>query len=264
MNNTLHILNGDATLPGFTDADIPGDVMIWREVLSEGPLLQNVASAAFWELRSDWISSTFGETPDGYHDGMIVPLEKLSAPYEEINLWFEFDLHCQVNLLGAMMMLNLQTNLSAPEVYLISPSEFPGIESFTGMGELNGEQMDYLYDNIRVQLSEYDFTLAIEAWQLYVEGNAAKLKAWIADNPFWGNMHNLKPALEAHIKRLEFDAEGLNYIHHKLLGIYQNGTHQREAIYRTFWHDEKIYGMGDSQLDIYLQLLIDKNLVQLQ
>jgi hypothetical protein len=47
----------------------------------------------------------FGETPEGYHDGMMVPLEMLSAPYEEINLWFEFDLHCQVNLLGAMMLL---------------------------------------------------------------------------------------------------------------------------------------------------------------
>jgi hypothetical protein len=264
MNNTLHILNGDATLSGFIEAEIPGDTMIWREVLSEGPLTKNVASAAFWQLRSDWICQTFGETPEGYHDGMIVPLEKLSAPYEEINLWFEFDLHCQVNLLGAMVMLNQQTNLSAPEVYLISPSEFPGLDSFSGMGELNGEQLDYLYDNIRVQLSEYDFTIAAEAWQLYVEGDVAKLKAWLAETPFWGNMPNLKPALEAHIKRLEFNAVGLNYIHQKLLAIYQSGAHSKAEIYPTFWQTEKIYGMGDSQLDTYLQTLIDKKLIDLQ
>jgi hypothetical protein len=66
------------------------------------------------------------------------------------------------------------------------------MENFSGMGELNGEQLDYLYDNIRVQLSEYDFALAAEAWQLYVEGDAAKLKAWLTETPFWGNMPNLE------------------------------------------------------------------------
>nr|WP_294944935.1 hypothetical protein [uncultured Mucilaginibacter sp.] len=263
MQSTLHVLNGDAMLPDFVQADIAGDVMIWREVLSEGPLAKNITSAAFWQMRSDWISETFGETPEGYHVGMIVPLEKLSAPYEEINLWFEFDLHCQVNLLGAMMMLNQQTNLSAPEVYLISPANFPGVESFTGMGELNGEQLGYLYDNIRVQLSEYDFTIAAEAWALYVSGDAAKLSTWLAETPFWGNMPNLKPALEAHLKRLEFNTDGLNYIHQKLLGIYKSGIHTKPGIYQSFWQTEKIYGMGDSQLDTYLQQLADKHLISL-
>jgi hypothetical protein len=59
MQQTLHILNGDATLPGFEQADIDGDVMIWREVLSEGPVMANVASATFWQQRADWISETF-------------------------------------------------------------------------------------------------------------------------------------------------------------------------------------------------------------
>ncbi|OOQ60461.1 hypothetical protein [Mucilaginibacter pedocola] len=264
MNSTLHILNGDATLPGFTDAGLDGDIMIWREVLSEGPLKQNIASAEFWQLRSGWISRTYGETPDGYHHNMIVPLEKLSEPYEEINLWFEFDLHCQVNLLGAMMLLNQQTNLSAPQVYLISPAEYPDKPDFMGMGELNGEEMDYLFDNIRVHLSEYDFVLAAEAWQLYVEGDAAKLKTWLAETTFWGNMHNLKPALEAHVKRLEVDSDGLNYIHQILLHIYQSGNHTKSTIYPQFWKTEKIYGMGDSQLDGYLQTLTERNLVKLQ
>jgi hypothetical protein len=62
------------------------------------------------------------------------------------------------------------------------------------MGELNGEQLDYLYDNIRVQLSEYDFALAAEAWALYVEGDAAKLKAWLTETPFGAICPTLKPA----------------------------------------------------------------------
>ena len=39
MMKTLHVLNGDATAHPFASAGLPGDVAIWREMLSEGPLL---------------------------------------------------------------------------------------------------------------------------------------------------------------------------------------------------------------------------------
>ncbi|QHS54543.1 hypothetical protein GWR56_02900 [Mucilaginibacter sp. 14171R-50] len=261
--SVLNILNGDATLHGFERTGIEGDVMVWREVLSEGPLSENIASADFWRDRSAFICGTFDETPQRYHDEMVAHLEKLSQPYDEVNLWFEFDLHCQVNLLGALMLLSQQTNLSAPAIYLICPADYPGLPDFRGMGELNGEQLEYLYDNIRVQLGEYDIELATEAWQLYVAGNADKLNTWIDTTQFWGNMPCLKPAMQAHLKRLQTNAAGLNYIHQKLLDIYNNGKHSKPDIYKAFWQTEKIYGMGDSELDIYLNELIARRLINL-
>ena len=263
MNDTLHVLNGDATLVGFEQAGIDGDIMIWREVLSEGPVSRNIQSAKFWQDRSAWVCATFEDAPADYTGNVINHLEKLSEPYEEINLWFEFDLHCQVNLLGIMNMLNRQTNLSAPEVYLISPATFPGMDDFRGMGELDGEQLDSLYDNIRVQLGDYDFKLAAEAWELYISGNTPAMKTWLENTPFWGNMPNLKPAFEAHLKRIETNSDGLNYIHLKLLEAYDSGARSKPEIYQHFWKTEKIYGMGDTQLDIYLQQLTDKGLMQL-
>jgi hypothetical protein len=77
-------------------------------------------------------------------------------------------------------------------------------------------------------------------------------------------MPNLETGLEAHLKRLEFDAEGFKLYPPKLLGIYQSGIRSKPAIYQSFWQTEKIYGMGDSQLDIYLQQLADKKLISLQ
>jgi hypothetical protein len=38
MNNILHVLNGDATLNVFERTSFEGDIMVWREVLSEGPV----------------------------------------------------------------------------------------------------------------------------------------------------------------------------------------------------------------------------------
>ena len=261
MEHTLHVLNGDATLYSFENTGLDGDILVWREVLSEGPVEENIASGHFWKKRSEWMCKAPGETEAGYEEKVINQLSRLNDPYEEINLWFEFDLHCQVNMLGVIMMLSKNTNLSAPAIYLICPDGYPGVVDFKGMGELNEEQLEYLYDNIRVQLGEPDFFIAAEAWKVYTSGNAEKLSAWLKESNYWGNLHCLKPALEAHLKRLELNKTGLNHIEQKLLDIYKSGITDLPAIYDAFWQTEKIYGMGDMEINSYLDKLKEKQLI---
>ncbi len=260
MSTILHILNGDSTAQSFNQSGLDGDVFVWREIFSQGPLLDDISSATFWNLRADWICKTFSETPDNYKEKVIGPLEKLSEPYDEINLWFEFDLHCQANLLGVMAMLNNKTDLPAPAVYLICPGDFPGKEDFKGMGELTGAELAYLYDHIRERLGRPDFAIAEEAWKLYINGDAKALEQWLDERTFWGNLHLLKPALRAHLKRISVNQNGLNAIEQKLLDIYNSGI--KTEIYAAFWQTEKIYGMGDMEIDIYLKNLADRHWLQ--
>ncbi|CAN5215404.1 hypothetical protein BH09BAC6_BH09BAC6_20250 [soil metagenome] len=259
----LHILNGDSTLRGFEQTGLEGDVIVWREILSQGPLEENISSGSFWRQRREWIGETFHEAAENYQETVIDQLAKLSEPYEEINLWFEFDLHCQANLLGVLMLLKKRTDLSAPAVYLICPADYPGNENFMGMGELNGEELEYLFDNIRVEVTGVDFMLAEEAWMLYVNNNVEALQQWLTKTEFWGNLPLLKPALEAHLKRLQVNPGGLNYIEQKLLDIYNSGIKTKQDIYNAFWQTEKIYGMGDLEIDIYLRSLTAKKLIDL-
>lgn len=263
MSTILHILNGDSTAYSFEDTGLDDDVFVWREVFSQGPLLEDISSSAFWKLRSEWICNAFIDTPENYQEKVISPLEKLSEPYEEINLWFEFDLHCQANLLGVINLLLKKTDLSMPAIFLICPDEFPGKKIFRGMGELNGEELAYLYDNIRVQLGEPDFAIAEQAWSLYVKGSYTALEKWLEETAFWGNMHLLKPALKAHLLRMRLNNNGLNYIEQRLLDIYESGITTKPEIYQAFWHTEKIYGMGDFEIDIFLRKLTDKELINL-
>jgi hypothetical protein len=193
---------------------------------------------------------------------VVQPLEKLNEQYDEFNLWFEYDLHCQVNLLGVMQLLKQQVDLTAPAVYLICPDSFPGVDNFRGMGQLNGEQLEDLYDT-RLHLTEYDFTIATEAWRAYILFNAEALQQWIDATPFWGSLHLLKLALTAQVKRLQVNEEGLGYIEQKLLLFYQSGINSRAELYQAFWNQLPIYGMGDSELDIYIERLQDKGMVKL-
>lgn len=259
----IHILNGDSTRHSFGQTGLEGDALVWHEVLSEGPLEGDISSGSFWKARSEWISKTFNESPENYQRKMLGMLSKLSEFYDEINLWFEFDLHCQVNLIGLMTYMAKKTDLSAPAIYLICPADYPGKKNFMGMGELTGAELEYLYDNIRVRLNEADFVIAGEAWDVYVTHDADKLKAYLDETVFWGNLHLLKPALEAHLERLQVNEHGLNYIEQKLLDIYNYGIKAKPEIYQRFWSTEKIYGLGDSEIDIYLNRLKEKGLITL-
>jgi len=260
MSSILHILNGDSTAYSFKDTGLDGDILVWREVLSQGPVIEDISSAEFWEKRSEWICKGFNETPENYRKKVIEPLGKLSDIYEEITLWFEFDLHCQVNMLGVMQMMLKHTDLSIPKVYLVCPNEYAGVEDFRGMGQLNGKQLAVLYDD-RFRLNDWDFTLASQAWKLYVGGDDVALEQWINGTTFWGSLHLLKPALQAHLKRVRANETGLNHIEQTLLDIYNSGTKTKHAIYEAFWKAEKIYGMGDLEIDIYLRSLVDKCLI---
>jgi len=259
--STLHILNGDSTLHGFKQSGIDGDTMVWREVLSEGPIESNIAAADFWKARSEWICKTFDEDPAAYQRDMVDHLAIITEPHDEINIWFEFDLHCQSNMLGVMNYLQQLTDLSGPAIYLICPAEFPGKPDFGGMGELNGKELAYLFDNIRVQLSEIDFTIAAETWDMYVHHDAVKLGKYLAETTFWGSLHALKAALTAHLHRLRTNAKGLNYIEQKLLDIHNSGITEQIEIYKAFWATEKIYGLGDLEIGLYLDKLRVKGLI---
>jgi hypothetical protein len=264
MEDTLHILNGDATLNSFEQTGLDGDIMVWREVLSQGPVEENISSGSFWKKRSEWISKAFDDSPDAYEEKVINHLSKLNDPYQEINLWFEYDLHCQINMLGVIMMLKKQTNLSGPAIFLISPGSYPGMDNFRGMGELNGEQLEYLYDNIRLQLGEPDFYVAAEAWKYYTANNIEALNHWLHENNYWSNLHFLKNALLAHVKRSTINNNGLNHLEQTLLDIYTNGIHDKIEIYNAFWQTESIYGMGDMEIDIYLNRLKEKGLIDIE
>jgi hypothetical protein len=114
-----------------------------------------------------------------------------------------------------------------------------------------------------VQLGEPDFTVAAEAWKQYVRSDTDALEHWINENKFWGAFELLKPALKANLDRLLVNADGLNGVEQRLLDIYRGGAKTRLAIYQQFWDTDKIYGMGDLELDLYLERLKEQELIKL-
>ncbi len=131
---------------------------------------------------------------------------------------------------------------------------------------MTGKELEYLYDNIRVELSEIDFIIAEEVWQIYVSGDGEALKDYLNKTHFWGSLHLLQnppwklicKRLPGKRKRLKFISRTKNYLIFIIMVLKPGWKFASD-----FGETEKIYGMGDLEIDIYLDRLKGKGLINL-
>jgi hypothetical protein len=99
MNSpVIHILNGDALEDQFPK-DLPGEILVFRECLIEGPK-KVVEFEAFFASRAAYLSNTYDpKIKENYSLELSIPLMRVvtEQPPAEVVLWFEEDLFCQAN-----------------------------------------------------------------------------------------------------------------------------------------------------------------------
>ena len=94
----IHILNGDALGDQFPK-DLPGETLVFRECLIEGPK-KVVEFEAFFASRAAYLSDTYDPTiKESYSLELSIPLMRVVKEQTpaEVVLWFEEDLFCQAN-----------------------------------------------------------------------------------------------------------------------------------------------------------------------
>jgi hypothetical protein len=251
---TLHIINGEATLYVFKQTQIVGDVLIWNEILSEGP----VSKTNLWELRADWMLKSFNEPKANYSQKVVKEAEKLEnlEEYNEVILWFEFDLVCQINLTYILSVL-YKNYQSALPIYLICADKIEGVPNFRGLGQLNADQLLKLYPT-KVRLQKTDLAFAADVWNIYVSNDYEQIKEFL--NSDFGNLPLLRKAIGAHLSRFAKESNGLNYIEETLLSLIATGIRTRDQLYELFWKQEPIFGITDLQLGLILNKLKERGL----
>lgn len=263
MNRTLHILNGDSTAESFAKSSLQGDVLIWREMLCEGALHKNIGSDTFWKRRYDFFENELGIEKIEYFDKTIKEIIKLDdlSKYSEVVLWFEYDLFCQINLLGACTYL-LKSFRKDIRYYLICTGKEKGKQQLQSLTDYHPNHYQTLFDN-KIKLSRNNLLFAETCWNLYVENDADKLKSF--DFKGHPKFEYLPMAMEQHLQRFP-GKNGLNQIETKILEIIDAGISDKKDIVKAllFWQaKETVYGFGDQQYSLILDQLkayyIDKN-----
>ncbi|GAB3204112.1 hypothetical protein ABID22_004003 [Pontibacter aydingkolensis] len=242
---SLHILNGDASLPAFEAANLPGQVLIWREVLSEGPAIGSLPEQEFWQKRQEFITQTYNETPDGYSLKVLDVLEKLNMAHAffEVILWFDADLMCQVNLLYLLQKLS---QVKPGVISVCTPADGKSI------GYLTADALHQVFENRQMQ-KEYQLQQAQQLWQLYAGPDPMQLQAYLQQHDIC--IPNLQKALELHLRRFPNCKTGLTEPETLLLQSVKNGSSTVKQVIKQFWEKQPAFGFGDWQLEYMLQEL---------
>ena len=212
--NLLHIFNGDSTREMFENTQLTGDYMVWREMLSEGESEKLVGSEGFLKNRKAFFQREMKVSAEEYEQGIIPELQKLEdlSHYEEVVLWFEYDLFCQINLMAALSLLGSSKNVQ--KVSLICIGKFPDQSRLLGLGELDLETFAGLPEK-RTTLHQSDFDFASTVWNLYSSGDHTKLPGILKDCPT--TFEYLPDAIIGHFRRFPGLETGLNSIELNIL-----------------------------------------------
>ena len=97
----LHILNGGSTEETLRLTDVDGEFFSFRDALIDGPTPANVDAATWRHVRAEHLSSGYGADFEECEKSLLEQEQTLnsSSAHDEVVLWFEHDLFCQLNLL---------------------------------------------------------------------------------------------------------------------------------------------------------------------
>lgn len=242
--NILHITNGNALTDYLRDLDFKDDILTWQEMLCEGPTIPAINSRAFLKLRTDFLKKFYDIEVNTRE--ILAELSKLddTDKYSEINLWFEYDLFCHINLIGVINLLH-QKEIKKP-LYLICSGRVEGEKRLKGLGELNPKQLKLHY-NEKIRLTQEDIDLTIALWRTYCGKDHNILKPYIVTNSSFKYMSN---CLKAHLKRFPHQKSGLNVLEDNILRIVRdNFIKSKGHLLGYSINYQGFYGFGDIQLE---------------
>lgn len=239
---TLHILPGDAQVEVFRETGLDGEVIVCREALIDGPV--NAADlTTFWKMRADFIEGSYGENANSYFENVVPEFEKLTGIKSgaEINLWFEYELFCQVNM---WFCLHLLRDTGAA-VYRVAPVVRDEKTRWQGFGGFGLAQMLECFSE-RTKFSANDILLGTQLWEAYRDNDLKKLEGLAASEskcfPYLQETGQAAIERDTRPKRI-------------LKEIIDSGATEFKEIFPAFAERAGVYGYGDSQVKAILNEL---------
>jgi hypothetical protein len=251
----LHIYNGDSTADTARAAGIPGEHIPWREALVCGPVPSELAEKEFIEVRAQHLSAAYNVAVEKCRAELLAMHEGLASfsEHEEVVLWFEHDLFCQVQLVYLLNWFAAR-ELGKTKLSLVCVNQFPGVQPFHGLGQLNQEQLHSLFPG-RSRIARPQLELANKAWEAYSASDARSLISLLRTDmtalPF------LKDALQKHLERFPSTRNGLGRVENTALALVPAGHSKFRSLFPAFTRRESAYGFGDAQVYLAMEAMVE-------
>ena len=243
MKHLFHITNGDYLAEDLKKTSIEGEIIVCREALVSGDLKAD-SLKEFWKVRAKSISENYNFSKQSYYEKSVSEFEKiLNIPEgSEVNLWFEDDLFCQVNL---WFCVSLLSNLKDLKIYRIFPKTT--LENhWKGFADSDDFDLENSLKS-RVLFNENDIELAVDLWKAFQNNNIDSLKQLPENQSDCFNF--LKEVIESYININPED-----FIKNQI----ENGLTDFDSVFKKFQEELGIFGFGDLQVKKIYDKVLNK------
>jgi hypothetical protein len=215
------------------------------------PIL-NWTLMTFSSLEPNFLQEQYEINPEDYKTQFIEELYKLksSNSYDEIVLWFEFDLFSHINMLAAISYL-LENKKNIP-VSLVCSKRLKGEKEFSPLSQLSSKHLQNHYDE-RIPLNEDDLEMANLMWQLYNGDNPQRLIGNIKTRT---NFEYLSACIRAHLERFPNSRNGLSSLEQNVLKLIEkNSITSINHLIGYALEYQGYFGFGDIQIKRIIKTL---------
>jgi len=244
LKHIFHITNGDYLAEDLKKTSIEGNIIVCREALVSGNLKAD-SLEDFWEIRAKSISEDYNVSKESYYEKSVSEFEKiLNIPEgSEVNLWFEDDLFCQVNL---WFCVSLLSNRKGLKVYRVFPKTNAD-NRWKGFSDSDNWDLEKSLES-KVLFNKDDIELAVNLWKAYQNNDLDSLKQ-LSENQS-DCFHFLKEVISTYI-----NIKPENFIRNQI----ENGIMDFGLVFKNFQEELGILGFGDLQVkSIYEKVLKEK------
>lgn len=234
--NTLHVTNGDSVIYLFKKGGLLGTHLAWRDVLHEGPILNDRPLEELSAIRAQFLAS------EGYGNPIKINRDfekrdatlRRAAEFDEVVLWFEHDLYDQLQLLQILSCISMM-ELPAGAVQMIQSENY--------LGMLSPDELLALLPKRR-SLASASSDAAERAWQAITAASPDLLRSAIdeeaASFPF------LKAALHRLCQEFPSLANGLSRSQQNIVESIAQGARTPEDVFRRSQAREESAFLGDA------------------
>ncbi|QOS79251.1 sigma-70 family RNA polymerase sigma factor [Paenibacillus sp. JNUCC31] len=251
----LHIMNGDHAADRLRQSGIQGDILVWRELYTFGPITRNMRNEKARSGRAQYLEQHLGIPQTEYLK--IKELEqRLSSfhQYKEIVLWFEYDLYDQ-SMLSYLLHYFKEQNLKDTRLNLLCIDSYPDIEHFRGLGQLTPSQIGRLSGTWHVMESE-EVEAGSEFWAAYASSDIQDHQDYLRGDasvlPF------AHAAFKAHLSRLPSVFNGLSIIEQTTLEAVSEGVDHPYPLFKHVGNQLHTLGMGDLEYWAHLKRMTEE------
>lgn len=236
----IHVAAGDVTAQRLRDAGLTGRIAAGVDPLHEGPAPADVAGAQWLALRADFVAARGWATRESALPRLTEFDDAIAhaAAEDEVVLWFEHDLHCQLMLVRVLDRL---------------ARTVPRAVSLVGTGDfLSKADVRALFAH-RPPLTAAAIALARVAWSAFTSPDPTALATVVARET--GALPYLASALRRHLEQFPSAVNGLARTEQAILAALAERPRTRQATFDAAQAAEDTPYMGDTIFRGYLEAL---------